>query len=44
MTSAVPFQGYEILSEHVERALKVAKFPAKGSAYTVDVEIELRNQ
>ena len=43
-TSAVPYQGYEILSEHVERALKVAKFPAKGSVYTVDVEIELRNQ
>lgn len=43
-TSAVPYQGYEILSEHVERALKAAKFPAKGTPYTVDVEIELRNQ
>lgn len=41
-TSSRAYAGYEVLAEHVERALKGAKFPAKGSAYAVDVEVEVR--
>lgn len=40
-TSQKAFSGYELLFEHVERALRDARFPAKGGAYTVDVVVEV---
>jgi hypothetical protein len=40
-TAQRAFAGYELLFEHVERALRDARFPAKGSAYSVDVAVEI---
>jgi hypothetical protein len=40
-TSQRAFSGYELLFEHVERALRDARFPAKGAAYSVDVAVEV---
>lgn len=40
-TSQRAFAGYELLFEHVERALRDARFPAKGAAYSVDVAVEV---
>lgn len=43
-TSVTPFEGYEVLSEHVQRALATAKFPVKAAPYAVDVDVEVRPQ
>ncbi len=40
-TSQKAYAGYELLFEHVERALRDARFPAKGGAYSVDVAVEV---
>ena len=40
-TSQRAFEGYELLFEHVERALRDARFPVREAAYTVDVGVEI---
>jgi len=40
-TAQRAYEGYELLFEHVERAVRDARFPAKGSAYAVDVSVEV---
>ncbi|MBM4368442.1 MAG: hypothetical protein FJ102_19665 [Deltaproteobacteria bacterium] len=40
--SADVYWGYEMLAEHVQRGLKDASFPARGSRYAVDVAVEVR--
>jgi hypothetical protein len=40
-TAQRAFEGYELLFEHVERALRDARFPAREGAYSVDVAVEV---
>lgn len=41
-SSAKAFEGYAALGPATEAALGAARFPARGAAYTVDVEVEWR--
>lgn len=37
-----PFEGYVLLGEAVDPALRAARFPAKGEPYGVDLDVEVR--
>lgn len=36
------FDGYEVLAETVERALRASRFTPRGEGYVVDVDVEMR--